>query len=391
MKQVVRYTTVILLTLGVLVALWEFREAIVLFLLSLVFGAVFRPVVRGLMALGLGRVVSILITYFLALGGLILLIYLVSGPAGRELQHATDNFALTYERLQRDWAEGTTFQQAVAGQLPPPDDLYTAITGTQGELLVAGIVGVAASLFGFLSAFAIVLALSMYWSIDRIYFERLWLSILPAGQRGRARLIWREIEDGVGAYIRSEIVQAVLTGLLLGLLYSLIGLRYPTLLAITGALAWLIPWLGAVLAIIPAFLVGLGGGLPLALLAALITLAVLVLMEVVVEKRLFERRRYSSVLLVLVAVAMADAMGLLGVIISPPLAAALQILGRRLLVRSTSTIPADPALQLNTLRTRLEQARVEAAGMDPAPAHVKNLISRLERLVREAEEALLPR
>jgi putative permease len=389
LKQVVRYTTVILLTLSVIVALWEFREALVLFLLSLVFGAVFRPAVRRLMNLGLGRVLSILITYFVALGGFILLIYLVSGPIGRELQHATDNFALTYERMQRDWANGTSFQQIVAGQLPPLDDLYTAITGTQGEILVVGIVGVATNLFGIISGLAIVLALSMYWSLDRVYFERLWLSILPAGQRSRAREIWREIEDGVGTYIRSEIVQAVLTGLLLGLIYSLLGLRYPTLLALAGALAWLIPWVGAVLAILPAFLLGLGGGLSLAILASLITLVVLIMMEVVVEKRIFERRRYSSVLLVLVAVAMTDTMGLLGLIISPPLAAALQILGSRLLIRSSTPVTIDPTVQINNLRNRLEQTRAEAAQMEPVPPHVNNLIKRLEELLREAEEALI--
>jgi putative permease len=388
MKLVVRYATVIFLTLGAVLALWQFREAIVLFLLSLALGAAFRPLVEQLLRRGLGRVPAILLTYLATLAGLVLLIVVISPPVGRELQHATDTFALSYERLQRTWSDGTDLQQTVAAQLPPLESLYTALAGEQGQALAQSMVGAASNLFAFLSAVAIVLALSMYWSIDRVYFERLWLTLLPAGERSRARGIWREIESGVGNYIRSEFVQVLLAGLLLGLLYSVIGLRYPTLLALAGALAWLIPWLGAVLALIPAFLVGMQGGLGMAVLAAAGTLAVLAAMEVIVEKRFFERGRYSSVLLVLVAVAMADVMGLLGVIISPPLAAALQILGHRLLLRPATVQATDPRVQLNALRRRLEDVKDQAAQAQPAPPHVTSIVERLEQVIQDAERAM---
>jgi putative permease len=388
MREVVRYAVVILATLGVIIALWEFREAVVLFLLSLVVGAAFRPLVERLLKLGWPRLVAVLLPYFIFLALLIGLIAVLGRPVGRELQHATDNVALSYERLQRSWAEGSSFQQAVAGQLPPLESLYAALAGEQGQALAQGAAGVASNVFGLISSIAIVLALSMYWSIDRVYFERLWLSLLPAGQRARARGIWREIEHGVGSYIRSEVVQALLAGLLLGVLYSLIGLRYPTLLALVGAFAWLIPWLGGVLALIPAFILGLEGGLALALMAGAVTLGVIVLMEVIVERRFFERRRYSSVLLVLVAIAMADVMGLLGVIISPPLAAAIQILGRRLLLRPSASEVSDPRLRINALRERLEKVRAHAVLIDPPPVHVQDLLRRLERTITKAEGEL---
>jgi putative permease len=388
MREVVRYAVVVLATLGVIIALWEFREAVVLFLLSLVVGAAFRPLVEQLLKRGWPRLVAVLLPYFIFLALLIGLIAVLGRPVGRELQHATDNVALSYERLQRSWAEGSSFQQAVAGQLPPLESLYAALAGEQGQALAQGAAGVASNVFGLISSMAIVLALSMYWSLDRVYFERLWLSLLPAGQRARARGIWREIEHGVGSYIRSEVVQALLAGLLLGVLYSLIGLRYPTLLALVGAFAWLIPWLGGVLALIPAFILGLEGGLGLALMAGAVTLGVIVLMEVIVERRFFERARYSSVLLVLVAIAMADVMGLLGVIISPPLAAAIQIFGRRLLLRPSASEVSDPRLRINALRERLEKVRANAVLIDPPPVHVQDLIRRLERTIAKAEGEL---
>lgn len=388
MKQVIRYTVVILLTLGGLLLLWEFREAIVLFLLSLALAAAFRPPVELLIARKFPRVPAILLTYFVGIAFLFLLIYLISGPLTRELQQATDNFAVAYTLIQEQWSEGNQFQQAIAGQLPPLETLYGAVAGEQGAAFFQTVVGFAANLFALLSGLAIVLALSLYWSADRVHFERLWLSLLPAGRRSRAREIWRDIEQGVGAYIRSEVFQAILAGLLLGTAYSLLGLRYPTLLALLGALAWLIPWLGAVLAVIPPLVIGLGEGLWLGLAAALVTLAVLVLMEMVVEKRFFDRRRYSSILLVLTVIALADVMGLIGILIAPPLAAAIQIAGSRLLAQPVGDSLVEPETSLTGLRTRLERVKGLADELNEAPPHIANLIHRLDRLIEETEEAL---
>jgi putative permease len=365
MKQLVRYTFVILLTLSALVALWEFREAILLFVLSLAVGATFRPYVELLVKRGLHRAPSILLVYLLALASLAGLIVIVSGPLTRELQHATDNFAIFYTNLKQEWRQSDGIQQAIGEQLPPLEALYSAIAGDQGTALFQGAVGIATGIFGLLSSFVIIVALSMYWSADRVYFERLWLSLLPAGQRTRARDIWREIENRVGAYIRSEIAQAILAGIFLFLVYSLLQLRYPTLLALVGAFAWLIPWVGAVLAIIPAFFFGLQAGLDVAILGGAATLVVLLLMEVVVEKSLFQRQQYSSVLLLVIAIAMVDAYGLLGLLIAPPLSAAIQILASRLLVKPTIEMEAPVEVQLEKLRTRLEQVKHTVNGEEP--------------------------
>jgi putative permease len=388
MNHVFRYTVVVLLTLGAFIVLWEFREAIILFLVSLALGAVFRPMVAALEKRRVPRVPAILLSYFLVIGGFIGLIYLVSQPLGKELQHATDNFAVQYTRIRREWVEGNSFQQTVAAQLPPLEALYRAIAGQQGETLVRGLAGAASNIVGFFSALAIVIALSMYWSADRVYFERLWLSFLPSGQRTRAREIWREIENGVGAYIRSEFIQAVMAGLLLALAYSLLGLRYPIMLALLGALAWLIPWVGAVLAVVPAFLVGAGDGLWLAAAAALVTLAILIALEVLVERRLFDRRPYSSVLLVLVAIIMANALGIIGILIAPPLAAALQIAASRIFYTPSRRVHIKPEERIARARSRLENLRLALLEIDSPPVHLSSLIQRLERLIDATEEAV---
>jgi predicted PurR-regulated permease PerM len=102
--------------------------------------------------------------------------------------------------------------------------------------------------------------------------------------------IWRTVEPDIGAYIRGEVIQSLLAGLLLGLGYWLLGSPYPALLALAGALACLIPVVGAALAVIPVLLVGLLTSVQLSLFTALYTLVVLIALGVWVKPRLFNRR-----------------------------------------------------------------------------------------------------
>jgi hypothetical protein len=85
---------------------------------------------------------------------------------------------------------------------------------------------------------------------------------------------------------------------------------------------------------------------------------------------------------------MADAFGLVGVLIAPPLAAAIQIILNRLLVKPSIEPEAAPELQLDKLGSRLEKIKVSMAENGPPPARISNLLSRLEKLIAQSKEAL---
>ena len=388
MKRLVISTIVVLTTLGALILVWQFRLALGLFVLSLVVAAAVRPAADFWVQRGLPRGLAILLTYLIGLGLLGGLFLLISRPLVSELERATNNFVITYERITLTWPEGTSFQQAVASQLPPVEELFQEIAGDRGAMLLQTTLGIAQSFFGLVGQVVIVLVLSIYWSVDRVRSERLWLSVLPAGKRTRAREIWQEIETGVGAYVRSEFIQSLLAGILLGTGYWLIGLPYPVLLALSGALLWLIPWMGAVLAVIIPLFVGLNQGLWQGAAAALFTLAVLLVLEVLVEPRLFNRRRYSSLLIVLFVVALADAYGLLGLIIAPPFAAATQMLFRNLMQVPAPAQPVDVKVQVANLQARLLKVKEMIAGPSGTAGQpeLTNLVERIDHLIRETED-----
>ena len=192
--------------------------------------------------------------------------------------------------------EGSSFQEALVAWLPPPSKLFEAFTGDQGQLVLPAILSFTQGIGGLVSAALIILFLSIYWSINQIHFERLWLSLLPSGQRKKARGIWRVVEPDIGSYIRGQVIQSLLAGLLLGLGYWLLGSPYPVLLALAGALASLIPMVGAPLAIITALVVGLLTSVQLSLFTTLYALVILIAMLVWVKPWLFHRRWDNPIL-----------------------------------------------------------------------------------------------
>jgi len=380
--------TVVLATLVILVLVWQLRVALILFLLSLMVAASMRVPVLFWTNRGIPRGLAIILTHLLVLIILVGTLYLIFGPGLTELQLATDSFDQVYRQITANWPNGTPFQQMVGKQLPPSQDLYSAIAGEQGSQLLQSFLGVASNFMDTAAKFAIVFVLSIYWSFDRLNFEYQWISLLPSGKRPRAREIWHELENDVGGYVRSELFQSVIAGLLLGIGYYLMGLNFPVLIALIGALLWLIPWLGAGLAMILPLLAGLSEGTPLAIAAPLYTVGVLAFLELVVEPRLFNRRRYSSLLVVIVMVAMAQAYGLIGVLLAPPLAATLQTIFTSL-TRSTAPVPhQDLAVQVDSLRQRLANMQEQIADNEgkAASPEVINLLGRLNNMMEQAEQ-----
>ena len=387
MIRIARYTIVVLTTLTLLLLLWQFSISIILFLLSLAVAAALRPVINSITGRYVPKRLALGIVYFLLIAAIASSFLLISQPFLNDLQTASDDFVASYERAKTDWPQqGTLFQKTLAQQLPPSADLYEALTGQGGIPMLEGVFGLAQNFFSTLGHIAIVVVLSLYWSVDQFRFERLGLSLIPEEHHPKALHVWRSVETGVGAYIRSEIVQSVLAGLLLWLVYSSLGIRYPTLLAGWGAIARLIPWFGALIAVLPALLIAIGASSTVGLLATLYTIAILLILKLIIEPRFFLRSKYSPLLIVLFVIALAEAFGFIGVVLAPPLAVAIQILFQHLYSFPTPASGTEKLEQVMDIKERLLQLKRRL--QNSRNREGMRLTDRLYRLVDRAADQL---
>jgi predicted PurR-regulated permease PerM len=394
-KNLVWLTAIVVVTLVGFVALWKLRVVVLVFLFSLWTAAALRPAVDFVDHYVRRRTVALLATYLAGLAILAGLALLAASPLANDLHRLGNDAVSAFEDLTRRWAEGSRMQRRIAERLPVPEHVYKELAGVTGMRALQNLVGFTFNLFGAIVHLIVIVVLSLYWSIDRVHFERLWLSLLSVESRAEARSLWRDMEGEVGRYLRSEVVQSLAAGMLLASAYHLVGYPYPALLAVVAAIAWLIPWLGVGLAVLAATLLAMPGailhGLDTAVAAAasaLATLAVLLVMEIWVEPRLFQRRRYNSLLTVLVVVALADVFGIAGLVLGPPVASVVQIVAGHLLRRQV--VARQRSEHTVTLQERVGAMRAALASMPEPPAGLVSLADRADELVRQVQQVLPP-
>jgi putative permease len=384
-KQLLIIATAVMTTLLALVAFWQFRLVVIYVLISLVLAATLRPISQRESRHSFSTRLLLSLQYVIGLATTVLLVYIVGRFLVGDFQQLTEKFSLQNAWTVPVWLEGGLFQQALVRWIPTPDRLFQAII-SQRELVLDAFLGITQGLGGFLSAFLVIFFLSVYWSINQNHFERLWLSLLPSAHRKNARYIWRTVEYEIGAYTRSEMIQSVLAVILLAVGYYLLGSPFPTLLAVTGALAWLIPVVGAALAIILPFLLGLLTTTQLGLVSVFYTLLVLIALQVWVEPRLFKLKWDNPVLTFVILLSMADAFGLVGIIVAPYISAIVHIIWRLLVSDRRAAGTPIQILDLKEQQERLQATIDEMEG--PPPPLVVSSMERLKDLIDKAQPIL---
>ncbi len=385
MKQLARFTAIVLATITAAVAIWQFRQALILFVLSLILAAVLRPVGDRLRAAGLPLSLALVFTYLSLIAVIVGLVMALGGPLLIELQAIIVDLPNSFNHFETQWMSGNLLEQTIGRNLQDFANLFRTVSPSQWNLIVQNFMGITMGSVTLLSSIGIAFVLSIYWSASQEHFMRLWLSLLPAEWRTRATGIWQNIEREIGSYLRSELFQSLLTLIFLVIGYRLIGLKYPVILAFIGAISWLIIWIGGVIAVIPALLAGLAISPWIGLAAALLTMAVLIFMELFVEPKLFHRQRTSSLLVVALALIFVMQYGIFGFLIAPLLSSVIEITARQLIhpnLAPSTEAAAPPAVQIDLLKERLSaiQATINTLPESPEP-EIANLVCRLEELI----------
>jgi len=374
-KQVVIISTAVMTTLLALVVFWQFRIVVIYIMVSLTLAAMVRPLILDWKSRGWTMRLVLILLYLAGLMGFGYLLLFVGRYVVNDVQQLVQTLSVQGVWKMPIWLEGSAFQKALITWMPTPDRLFEAMTGEEGQFVLPAMLNLTEGIGTLISGILLIMLLSVYWSINQIHFERLWLSLLPSEQRKHAREIWREIEPDLGAYIRSELLQSLLAAMLLGIGYWLLGSPYPILLALLGALAWLVPVVGAILVVLPPLLIGMSTSVQLSLFTILYTFVVIIFLKMWVEPRLFKRNWDNPILTLIIMLAMADAFGLLGIILAPPLSAVCQIVWNLLV---SNRLTSGATLQISDLKERQEHLWTLIGEMEELPPPL--VVSSMERL-----------
>jgi putative heme transporter len=385
-KRIALAAAITLATATVAWLLWRFRGAASLFVLSIALAAVVRPAIDSAER-RLGRSLAVVLVYVSGIALTGLFAYVVSRGVLHELDEAVERLGVGYDRLRAGAGNTGALSEYLFHRLPPAAALYEAIGGARPTRIIDQAMGVTRNLIDVVGQLIVVIALSAYWSASRETLERLWLSLVPARSRPRARDVWRAVERSVGTHMRSELTQSVLAVLILAVTFRLARMPLPMLPALAAGVLRLIPFFGIPLVAAVTFVAGNAIGLPAAAAAATFAVLMIVALDRMVARRLLIARRPSPTLTVLMVVALVEADGFVGLLLASSVAMALQVCVERLIISHPRRVRRTQSVA--QIEAQLEGARHRLLLLpQPDAMQLGSMISRLGALTAEARSQL---
>ena len=174
----------------------------------------------------------------------------------------------------------------------------------------------------------VVVFLSLYLVIAGPRLKRFTLSLVPDGpQRRRTGRLLARLGHATGGYVRGAAISGVLVGILTWVALRVVGLEYRLVLATLAGLGEFVPYLGPLLAAVPAVLIALSDSSATALGVAGIYLGLQQVESYLITPNVMRTQTNLHPALVILALAAGSRVGgLLGALAALPAFAALRVL-----------------------------------------------------------------
>lgn len=303
----------------------QVQIVIMLLLFAILFATVIeRPVIK-LERRGFPRAAAILTVYVTILAIVVGVGMVVAPLVTAEARAFWEEVPVIVDDVAESWRTSDNRFLATTGyrlmtqlgfrlENPPPPTGDTAIG------LLTGIGGAA---FGLVATFVI----GFYYLMEKRLFKRLLLMQLTPGNRERINTIWNDVESKVGDWLRGQLLLMLVIGVLAGIGYAIIDVRFWLLLALWAGLTEVIPIIGPWIGGIPAFAIALLDSWQKAALVALFLMLLQLAENTILVPRIMKGTIGLSALTVFIAVmAGGQYMGPIGALLALPIAAALQVI-----------------------------------------------------------------
>lgn len=328
-QQTYRLLFVLIFTLLVIYFIYLVRGILLSFLLAVVLAYILHPLVRRVENRGTSRTLSILAVY-------LVVFILVAGPLlyGTPLimaqLHAIIDKAPDYAAQVQKIAASLQVEYAQAG-IPEPlrQSIDQRIEWLEQVLVdqTERVLEIILNLAGYFFNLVLAPIIAFYLLKDVELFTDKAVLFIPASWRPEALALGREISRVIDSFVRGYLLVSIITGTLSGLALASLGVDFALMLGIFAGITNLIPYFGPFIGAIPAVVVAFLVSKWLALKVVIVYLVIQqVEASVISPKILGDRVGLHPLFVILVLLAGGQLFGLTGLIIAVPVAAILRVL-----------------------------------------------------------------
>lgn len=334
-------TVVVLLVLLGFALLLSMRNVLTSVFLGLLLATALRPVMSRLREGRLPSFVAASAAILLLLGLIVGALFLIVPLIASQAEALSEALPALYENA-RQWLVNSNLRiiRLIGYRLETTPPLSSASPeGLNGQTM-ATLSTVGYLLFVTIATFVF----AYYWLLYRERSLRGLLLLLPMERRPGAEAVWLQIEERIGAFLRGQLILALITAGLSLIGYWVAGVPFAVLLALIAGVLELVPFIGPFIATGVAVAVAFSAG-PQAALAALVVGIIVQQIEnnFLAPRVMDETVGISPVVTLLAFVGFAALFGPAGALLAIPLAATLQVLFAAWMEHRNTSEEAAPA------------------------------------------------
>jgi predicted PurR-regulated permease PerM len=381
---------------------YRFYQVVFILFVSILLGTVIRPVVGWLHRRGFSRIVGVILVFVLLLAliiGFLFLLFPLIADQGVKIVALIPGY---YQNL-RAWVANNPaqFVAGLSNFLPVTLPGLAVIEQTGQQMLASaeqalGYIATAAKVFFMATA---ILILAFHWTLDGPRTIQSVLLLVPGDHRNTISELISAIESKVSAYIAGQGVLCLVIGVMAFIVYIIIGLPNPLVLALVAGVLEAVPMVGPVLGAVPAGIVALSIS-PTKLIWVIIATVIIQQIEntLLVPRVMRKAVGVNPFVSLLAIFAFSSLFGIAGALMAIPIAAIIQLLLDRFVfnpgtTESEASVGRDYASRLRYEAQDLaqdlrKQARLKKGGSSLRVQQIDQVMDEIEGITTDLDALL---
>jgi predicted PurR-regulated permease PerM len=308
-----------------LVLIYYLRDLVLVVLTAVVIASAMEPAINFLTRHSVPRLLGVIMMYLLVATVFFGVLFFFIPPVLDDASSFLTRLPDTLSNLNiSDVTHGLLPWGSVTETLSSADLLHR-LSQTLADS-TGGVFTTLSAFFGGVTSFVLVVVFSIYFSVQETGIDDFLRVVSPAKHQAYVLNLWKRSQAKIGKWMQGQIVLALIVAVLLYLGLTILGVPYALLLSVLAAIFELIPVFGQIFAAVPAIAVGFGtGGVTEALLITGLYVVVQQfeahLIYPVVVKKVVGIPPLLVILALLIGIKL---FGFLGVLLSVPIAGAIQ-------------------------------------------------------------------
>lgn len=248
--------------------LYVIKDILAILFVSLILSSAFHPWVDKMYHKGVPRAAGILLIYLVTFSIIGLMITLLIPIISEQVMDLSTNFSATFDQVISGFSALKEFFIR-HGLL---DGVKTYIKNWSENLQgnTSGIFETVSGFFSGVFAFFLVLVMTFYMTVEENAIKKVVWSIAPDKHQIYIMNLIKRMQEKIGLWLRGQLILSLVIFVLIFVGLSILGVKYALVLALVAAITEFVPYLGPVLASVPAVFLALTDSFMLAVFVVIL-------------------------------------------------------------------------------------------------------------------------